>query len=99
MAKCACVPECDTASSWCRVAPGVFISLKLGQSIDGYKLPFPIPEMRSAFHRRAQRNAFHHRDARQQSRLFRSEERRVGKECRLCMCVYTGWEHLSCVAL
>jgi hypothetical protein len=32
MAECARVPECDTAGSWCRVAPGVFISLKFGQS-------------------------------------------------------------------
>jgi len=38
--------------------------------ISGYKHPFPIPETQSAFHPRAQRSAFHRRDARQQQRLF-----------------------------
>jgi hypothetical protein len=70
MAECACGAECGTAGSWCRVALGVFISLKLGQSIGGYKPPFPIPETLSAFHRRAQRNAFRRRDVRLQSRSF-----------------------------
>ena len=40
------------------------------RSIGGYKLPFPIPETQSAFHPRAQRNAFRRRDARLQSRSF-----------------------------
>src|SRR6266403_13001 len=47
MAECACVPECDTAGSWCRVAPGVFISLKFGQSIGEDKPPSPIPKTQS----------------------------------------------------
>jgi hypothetical protein len=34
------------------------------------ELPIPVPQPRSAFHPRAQRNAFHRRDARQQSRSF-----------------------------
>ena len=38
--------------------------------ISGYKQSFPIPETQSAFHPRAQRSAFHRRDARQQQRLF-----------------------------
>src|SRR5207302_705768 len=70
MAECACGVECDTAGNWCRVAPGVFISLKFGQSIGGDKLPFPIPETQSAFRRLAQRNASHHRDARQQIQIL-----------------------------
>jgi hypothetical protein len=39
-------------------------------SIGGYKSPFPIPETQSDFHRHAQRNAFHRRGVRQQSRSF-----------------------------
>jgi len=42
-------------------------------SIGGYKPPFPIPKTRSAFHRRAQRNAFRRRDARLQQRSFARE--------------------------
>src|SRR5437870_13702798 len=69
MAECACIPECDTAGDWCRVAPAVFISLKFGQSIGGDKSPFPIPKTQSAFHPLAQRNAFRRRDVRQPRRL------------------------------
>ncbi len=43
---------------------------KLVQSKSGYKLPFPIPEMQSAFRLLAQRDAFRGRDGRQQSRFF-----------------------------
>jgi hypothetical protein len=70
MAECACVPECDTAGSWRRVAPVVFISLKFGQSIGGDKSPSPIPGTQSAFRRRAQRSVDCRRDVRQQSILF-----------------------------
>jgi hypothetical protein len=34
------------------------------------ELPLPVPETRSAFHPLVQPNAFHCRDARQQSRSF-----------------------------
>ena len=42
------------------------IMVSIVRSIGGYKPPFPIPQTQSAFHRRAQRNAFRRRDVRQQ---------------------------------
>jgi hypothetical protein len=44
------------------------IIFKFVQSVGRYKPPFPIPKTQSAFRRRAQRNAFRHRDVRLQSR-------------------------------
>src|SRR5262245_26438893 len=47
-----------------RFAAVAVIVVSIVPSIGGYKPPFPIPEMQSAFHRLAQRNAFHHRGVR-----------------------------------
>src|SRR5205823_11436364 len=53
--------------------PNDFDFSKFVQSISGQKSPFPIPKTPSAFHPNVRRNAFHRRDARQQSRSFARE--------------------------
>ena len=46
------------------------IMVSVVRLIGSYKPPFPIPEKQSAYHLRAQRNAFRRRDVRLQSRSF-----------------------------
>jgi hypothetical protein len=46
------------------------IMVSIVRSTGGYKQLFPIQQTQSAYHPRAQRNAFRRRDARQQSRSF-----------------------------
>jgi hypothetical protein len=65
MAECACVIECDKACDWCRVAPGVFISLKLVSQQAETNRRFPFQERRQPFHRRAQQSIDRDHDSRQ----------------------------------
>jgi hypothetical protein len=46
-------------------------------SEDGWKLFARVQETQSVYHRRARRNAFRHRDVRQQSRSFARSLRNV----------------------
>jgi hypothetical protein len=51
----------------------IMAECKNGWTIEPRESLIPVPEMQSTFHLHAQRNAFRHRDARQQSRLFARE--------------------------
>src|SRR5262249_34953474 len=53
-----------------KVAPTGLVLRRVGPR----KSPIQVPQTRSTFHRHAQRNAFHHHDVRQQSRLFSPSE-------------------------
>jgi hypothetical protein len=55
----------------------LFLRLRVRKGRKKTKSTIPVPQRPSTFHPLAQRNAFRRRDARQQSRLFVPENRRL----------------------